>query len=79
MEPPVIGKPEPRISETVYVTSVAYNGQMIEFSTWVRKNPLILDGVAVISATEIRSGKLKRAELAELVPLVEEKVRELVQ
>ena len=76
---PIIGTPEARICETVYVTSVAYNGQMLEFSSWVRKNPLILDGLAVIANTELRSGKLKRCEIAELIPLVEEKLKEIVK
>jgi hypothetical protein len=75
---PIIGTPEARICETVYVTSVAHDGQMLEFSSWVRKNPLILDGIAVVTNTELRSGKLKRAELAVLIPLVEEKVKEIV-
>jgi len=71
----VIGEPDVKVITTIYTIPVAYNGEMYEFACYVSKNNLITDALPVISSVELRRGRLKKAELAEIIPLVEDKIR----
>jgi hypothetical protein len=73
----VIGEPDVKVITTIYTIPVAYNGEMYEFACWVSKNNLITDALPVISSTELRRGRMRKAELAQLIPLVEDKVKSI--
>ena len=75
---PIVGNAEARRIETIYTTPVAYMGEMYEFASWVVKNPLLSDHPAVLTFTELRSGKMKKEDMQRIIPLVNEKVTEKI-